>query len=76
MSDDERKIGIIVKFISQKGYGFIEDEFDRKDYFFHINELPQGILPEEGDKFSFVPSLSKYGKTQAKNLQPMKSGMF
>ncbi len=47
------KKGKIIKYNSEKGYGFIKTLDNLEDYFFHISNCPKGFLPEVGMKIVF-----------------------
>ena len=49
-----RTNGTVKWYSDKKGYGFISDD-NGGDYFTHHTELPNEIIPEQGDKVSFIP---------------------
>jgi len=63
--------GIISRFLSDKGYGFIN--FDSGSCFFHISDIKsQQILPEEGQRVKFDVVMDKKGQ-RAKNIDIISS---
>jgi tetratricopeptide (TPR) repeat protein len=47
LKKDERSYnsGVIVKYFQEKGFGFIKDTIDNKQYFFHITNFQSGVEP-------------------------------
>jgi cold shock CspA family protein len=46
--------GKIKKFLSFRGYGFIESEKGEKDIFFHNSNYPEHYVPEIGQYVEFT----------------------
>ena len=53
--------GIIVKYNSKKGYGFIRSNECKEDIFVHISELRNGSTLVEGQKVDFVTKKTDRG---------------
>ena len=45
--------GIIAKYLSYRGYGFINVEGEDKDVFFHMSKFPGSRLPVQGQVLEF-----------------------
>jgi len=60
------RIGEIVKYNENKGYGFIEEE-NSVSYFFHVTQFPKGIPPSVGMKIRFKTEQTEKG-WQATNI--------
>ena len=58
-----REVGVIKKFVTEKGFGFIAVEGQEKDLFFHSNSLVGVQFNElrEGDTVSFETEMSPKG---------------
>jgi len=54
--------GTIKKFLSQRGYGFIEVKDEEKDIFFHVSSFPVSSLPTSGQNVEFTITESPKGK--------------
>ena len=54
--------GTIKKFLSERGYGFIEVEDEEKDIFFHVSSYPTSSLPASGQNVEFTVTESHKGK--------------
>jgi CspA family cold shock protein len=67
--------GRVKWFNAQKGFGFVEAQ--GKDYFLHFSEIDkEGYKTlDEGDRISFVPSMSPKGPT-ATRVQLSKENAF
>lgn len=59
--------GRIKFFNKDKRYGFIINEEDEKEIFFHESQVEQGVLLEEDDKVTFETKNTNRG-TQAMNV--------
>ncbi|MFC1723383.1 cold-shock protein [Nanoarchaeota archaeon] len=59
--------GTIKWYDPEKRFGFIVGE-DGKEYFVHKSELPEGVVPTEGQAVSFEVVQAEQG-TQAKGVQ-------
>ena len=60
--------GTIKKFLSQRGYGFIEVKDEEKDIFFHVSNFPVTSLPASGQNVEFTITESHKGK-EATNMR-------
>eukprot|EP00956_Cyclotella_meneghiniana_P043253 scaffold260322_cov83-Cyclotella_meneghiniana.AAC.1 len=67
---DKRHVGS-VKFINrEKRFGFIQHkESNKKDSFFHFNDLPNGAIVNEGDELVFNLAPARNGKIAANNIE-------
>jgi len=46
--------GKITAYISERGFGFIEDEIDKQKVFFHIKKVKRGFEPSIGSRVRFL----------------------
>jgi magnesium-dependent phosphatase 1 len=71
----QRQEGTVKSVIAEKKYGFINyGDSKTSDLFFHFNDLPDGMMVDEGQKVSFVvKSNPKTGKNMASNLAMIES---
>ena len=53
--------GVITKYLSERGFGFIKDNKDGKDVFFHIKSIKPRITPEEGMSVKFLREIGEKG---------------
>lgn len=60
--------GKIKKYLSYRGFGFIEIEDSEDDLFFHISNYPRTALPATGQDVEFEMFETPKGK-EAKNIQ-------
>lgn len=44
--DNIKKLGRIIKYNNERGFGFVKDETSGMDYFFHISQFDKSQLPE------------------------------
>jgi len=58
--------GIIVKYRSDKGFGFIKDNNDAQDVFFHITCVKNRVAPVEGHPVKFVREVGDKGPQASK----------
>lgn len=68
---DKKLSGIIKKYFSDKGYGFISSE--GKDIFFHISKVSDKDSIAEGKQVEFNLTRERDGRESAKNLKVIKS---
>jgi len=54
------KTGTIKFYSTSKGYGFITDSLDAKEYFFHISGVI-GAIPDKGERVQFSLMETKKG---------------
>lgn len=62
--------GTVKFFNPDRGFGFIVSEETGNDVFFHITNLAEGYLPEEGDIVNFELGQGRDGRTSAKDVLP------
>ena len=60
--------GTIKKFLSERGYGFIEVKDEEKDIFFHVSSFPVTSIPASGQNIEFTVTESHKGK-EATNMR-------
>ena len=60
--------GKIKKYLSYRGFGFIEQENSEEDIFFHITNFPRTSLPRVGQDIEFEILETQKGK-EATNIQ-------
>ena len=53
--------GVITKYLSERGFGFIKDNKDGKDVFFHIKSVKPRVTPEEGMSVKFLREIGEKG---------------
>jgi len=53
--------GVIKKYISERGFGFIKGNKDGKDVFFHIKSIKPRVTPEEGMSVKFLREVGEKG---------------
>lgn len=58
--------GIIVKYKADKGFGFIKDNNDGQDVFFHITRVKNRRTPVEGNTVKFLREVGKKGPQASK----------
>ena len=51
--------GVITKYLSERGFGFIKDNKDGKDVFFHIKSIKPRVTPEEGMSVKFLREIGE-----------------
>ena len=61
------KIGIVKKWDSLKGWGFIEDIDEDEDYFFNISNVRKGVIIKEGIRVKFDVTIGQRGD-EAENI--------
>ncbi len=59
--EPDENIGKVAFYDSNKGFGFITDDFDGEKLFFHINNVPGEEFMEEGDKVKYDKARGKKG---------------
>lgn len=60
--------GIVTKYDSKRGFGFIKSKVDRRSYFVHVSQIQDRTL-ERGYLVEFDVGISKKtGKEQAENV--------
>jgi len=58
--------GIIKKYVSERGFGFIRDDNDGDDLFFHIKCVKPRITPSEGMHVRILRDLGEKGPFASK----------
>ena len=53
--------GVIAKYVSERGFGFIKDNKDGKEVFFHIKSIKPRVTPEEGMSVKFLREIGEKG---------------
>jgi len=64
-------IGVIKKFIADRGFGFISPDGSRGDVFFHKSAMQAGAMPEVGAVVEFVEEMGPSGRLRAINVRPV-----
>ena len=67
MTSDSNKHGLVKFYNPTKGFGFIYEETNKIDVFFHITDIYGGNPPKVGDKVSFT-KIEKNGRQSACNI--------
>lgn len=68
MRTHKQHYGYVKAFNPDKGYGFIVDETDRKEYFAHISQVDKNSYPIARGKQVIFEAFVSRGKTQAMNI--------
>lgn len=55
----------VVKFLSPKGFGFIEADGMADPIFFHVTQIEAGTVLNQGDEVDFAMGLGKNGRPAA-----------
>ncbi|MDY6845461.1 MAG: cold shock domain-containing protein, partial [Thermodesulfobacteriota bacterium] len=58
--------GIVAKYRVDKGFGFIKDDNDGQDVFFHITRVKNRETPVEGNTVKFLREIGKKGLEASK----------
>jgi tetratricopeptide (TPR) repeat protein/cold shock CspA family protein len=58
--------GVVTKYISERGFGFIKDNKNGKDVFFHIKSIKPHVIPEEGMSVKFLREIGEKGPNASK----------
>lgn len=66
---NERKHGTVIRWNDDKGFGFIRNDHDNSEIFFHIRDYRGKQRPEIGEKIFFILDADKQGRPCAKNVQ-------
>jgi CspA family cold shock protein len=61
--------GIIKRWFSDRGFGFITPDAGGKDVFLHARSLPPGTAIGEGDRVSFTIETEQSGKLRAASVR-------
>ena len=64
--------GTVKTWISDRGFGFLTDDFDdRTDIFFHVSALPpiDRLVVEEGQRFQYETQNGRDGRMQAVRME-------
>lgn len=69
---NNRQQGTVVRWVSEKGFGFIRPEHRIDEIFFHIREYRGEQQPYVGEQVFFVLDVDKQGRPCAKNVQEFK----
>jgi cold shock CspA family protein len=64
-------IGVIKKFIEERGFGFIQPDGSRSDIFFHKSALHGAAVPEVGAVVEFVEEMTPNGRIRAATVRPI-----
>ncbi len=64
--------GKITAYISERGFGFIEDEIDKQKVFFHIKKVKRGFEPSIGSRVRFLREEGEKGP-MASRVWPVSS---
>ena len=55
------KTGTVKFFNEEKGFGFVRDDESKDEYFFHISDCEEAMMPAQNDKVSFELGENKRG---------------
>lgn len=58
--------GVVIKYNSEKGFGFIKDNNDGKNVFFHISKIKNQIIPKTGLNVKFAREIGEKGPQASK----------
>jgi cold shock CspA family protein len=61
--------GIIVKYNSERGFGFLRGDTARSDVFFHKTAVVGGVVPEVDMVVEFVEEPGTNGRLRATNVR-------
>jgi CspA family cold shock protein len=64
-------IGVIKKFIADRGFGFITPDGSRSDVWFHKTAMAGSTEPKEGAVVEFVEEMGPSGRLRAINVRPV-----
>jgi CspA family cold shock protein len=62
-------IGVIKRFIEERGFGFIQPDGSRNDVFFHKSALHGAAVPEVGAAVEFVEEMGPNGRLRAQSVK-------
>jgi len=58
--------GVVIKYNSERGFGFIKDDNDGQDVFFHISSIKNRIEPTKGMRGKFIRERGEKGPQASK----------
>lgn len=62
----EIRFGTVSKYKAEKGFGFIKDDADSADTFFHISRVKERVSPQPGTRVRYVRETGEKGLQAAK----------
>ena len=69
-----KRIKGIIKWYSNKHFGFLLTDEDNREIFFHINDCA-GFIPVEGDAIEFEMGLDRNSRPKATNIKSVSVGV-
>lgn len=66
---NSRKTGVIVRWIDEKGFGFIRPDHQIDELFFHIRDYRGRQRPQVGDEIFYILDHDNKGRPCARNVQ-------
>jgi cold shock CspA family protein len=63
--------GIIVKYNSERGFGFLRGDASRTDVFFHKTAMTGGSVPAVDMVVEFAEEMGSNGRLRAINVRPI-----
>jgi cold shock CspA family protein len=63
--------GTIVKYNSERGFGFLRGDTARSDVFFHKTAVVGGVVPPIVSAVEYVEEIGKDGRLKAVNVRPI-----
>jgi CspA family cold shock protein len=64
-------IGVIKRFIEERGFGFIQPDGSRSDVWFHRSAMAGGSVPKVGTPVEVVEEMGPNGRLRAANVRPL-----
>ncbi len=60
------RFGVVTKYVEERGFGFIKDDTDGNNVFFHISRVKGKVIPQVGIRIRYVCEVAEKGLQAAK----------
>jgi cold shock CspA family protein len=69
-ANSEKRVGVVVRYLSGRGFGFLKDIDSNIEYFFHISSVPDRLIVETM-RVTFKLGPGKDGRTMAFEIEKL-----